>query len=345
MGTLPMETPLLSLLVLALVTRRVPAGTPSGADWASHLLLPLAITVTRIDAVVIPATWAVGLVLMRRRPLALAVTGGALAGLLVQVGLNWFTAGEWMSVAVVVKTWRKEVLAHGVSWPSTYLGRNLLLGVLLGASLMAVWRHARATGDRHWLFAWIAMASFTVPHFIMNMRPWYFVPGYFGCTALLVATRDAGTPSAARTARIGIVAGWLGLAAFAAGEVRAGVRYMEEVRAIRDFVRALQAIVPPGEPIYQVDGSGYIGFFSERPVVNGDGFVNTHAYAERLKEGRLAGYLDEEGIDYIVTNHPDTADPVNFQGLIVTSEAVEEIASKRGPAVNRFTSFRLFRRK
>jgi hypothetical protein len=94
-----------------------------------------------------------------------------------------------------------------------------------------------------------------------------------------------------------------------------------------------------------VDGSGYIGFFSERPVVNGDGFVNTHAYAERLKEGRLAGYLDEEGIDYIVTNHPDTADPVNFQGLIVTSEAVEEIASKRGPAVNRFTSFRLFRRK
>jgi MFS family permease len=49
MGTLPMETPLLSLLVLALITRRVPAGTWSGADWAIHLLLPLAITVTRID--------------------------------------------------------------------------------------------------------------------------------------------------------------------------------------------------------------------------------------------------------------------------------------------------------
>ncbi len=29
-----------------------------------------------------------------------------------------------------------------------------------------------------------------------------------------------------------------------------------------DFVRDVQRIVPAGTPIYQVDGSGYLGFFS-----------------------------------------------------------------------------------
>jgi hypothetical protein len=43
--------------------------------------------------------------------------------------------------------------------------------------------------------------------------------------------------------------------------------------------------------IYQVDGSGYIGFMSQRHIVNGDGLVNTHDYAKKLLSGKFKSTL------------------------------------------------------
>jgi hypothetical protein len=345
-GTLLMETPLLALLVLSMVLGQRSLHRAAKSGWAPYVLLPMAITATRVDATVISAVWAICLALAHRGRLAVLVAIGIVLGGLVHLGLNLYTAGEWISVAAVLKTERSlSSLARGNLWPTNYLGRNLLLVLLLITSSLAVWRQMRTTGDRQWLFAWLAMASFTVPHFFATMRPWYFVPGYLGCTALLIAIRDAGSPSAVRAARTGLVAGWIGLAAFLFIEVRAGMRYANETQAIRDFLTDVRRIVPEGEPIYQVDGSGYIGFFSERPIVNGDGLVNTHRYAERMKAGQLAGYLDEEGISFIITNRADLTHVVDHGGLVVPLDAAEQLAQKQGPVVNRFTNFRLFRRK
>ena len=64
-----------------------------------------------------------------------------------------------------------------------------------------------------------------------------------------------------------------------------------------------------------------------------------------MNAGQLAGYLDEEGLDFIITNEANPVHLVDRGGLIVPRDAFDEVARKRGPVVNRFTNFRLFRRK
>jgi hypothetical protein len=344
MGMLLLETHLLALLMLALV---VPNASRAGfhASPVRYALLAAAISLTRIDATIVSLTWAACLMFAGHRRLASAVAAGAVAGAALQLGLNWLTAGAWFSVAADIKATR--ALGRGarfVYW--TYPGRRLVMWLLLVTSLVAVWRHARVTGDRHPLFAWCAIAAFAIPHLLLVMRPWYFVPGFLGWTAVLLALRDISPPATARFARAGLAVAWLGLVAFVVYEIAVIPRFREEARAIEDFVKDVQRIVPPGSPIYQIDGSGYIGFFSERPIVNGDGLVNTHEYAARTREGRLAGYLDEEGIEYIITNRVLTSPAiVDRGGLVVLAHEVDELARKRGPVVYPYTNFRLFRRR
>ena len=53
------------------------------------------------------------------------------------------------------------------------------------------------------------------------------------------------------------------------------------------FAKNLKTLVAEAEPVFQIDGSGFTGFFSERQLINGDGLVNSHAYARRLRANRL----------------------------------------------------------
>lgn len=77
---------------------------------------------------------------------------------------------------------------------------------------------------------------------------------------------------------------------------------------------------------FKFDASGWIGWFSRRRVVDGDGLVNDHAYARRLRENRLGGYLHDEGIRYIVQNlYPRNNILVDIAGLRVPMESVEVV--------------------
>ena len=92
----------------------------------------------------------------------------------------------------------------------------------------------------------------------------------------------------------------------------------------KEFARELQEIVPLESRIYLFDGSGWMGYFSERKVINGDGLVNSYDYYERSRQNKLNDYLDEMQVEYIITNieiYNDTI--VNHNGLVVSMNDVD----------------------
>lgn len=58
----------------------------------------------------------------------------------------------------------------------------------------------------------------------------------------------------------------------------------------------------PGAVIFQRDGAGAVSYFAARHIINGDGLVNNMSYQVMLRSGKLCQYLQEQGVQYIVTN-------------------------------------------
>lgn len=65
---------------------------------------------------------------------------------------------------------------------------------------------------------------------------------------------------------------------------------------VYEYAKALKENVGQNEPVYQVDFAGITGFFSERKVVNGDGFINSFEYMDFVENGKLPDYLKKYDI-------------------------------------------------
>lgn len=65
------------------------------------------------------------------------------------------------------------------------------------------------------------------------------------------------------------------------------------------FPAEIEKRVPAAQRIYQMDASGFQGFWSGRTVINGDGLVNDREYGLRLLQGELDGYLEQQKICWI----------------------------------------------
>lgn len=67
------------------------------------------------------------------------------------------------------------------------------------------------------------------------------------------------------------------------------------------FSKKLNEFTDPSDKILQIDGSGVVGFFSERMVINGDGLINSFEYLNILKNHRLDSYLKNMEVKYYAT--------------------------------------------
>lgn len=74
--------------------------------------------------------------------------------------------------------------------------------------------------------------------------------------------------------------------------------------------------------VFQVNGSGFTGYFSQRPVVNGDGLVNSWQYQEYLRSGRLIDYLREHDIQYLLWDGYHGQDSIQVRVPLWNRQAV-----------------------
>lgn len=82
----------------------------------------------------------------------------------------------------------------------------------------------------------------------------------------------------------------------------------EKFESVLEYALILKQNTSADDRIFQTDFSGIVGFFSERSVINGDGFINSYEYRDYVLSGRLDEYFRDKQINFYSTytfNKPD----------------------------------------
>jgi hypothetical protein len=257
---------------------------------------------------------------LRDRRVAAPMLLASLLGAGLESAVMRMLFGDFASVSALIKTHSlfspEAVLEHltynTISSPGLMarLATTLLLGGLAAARL-------RSRGFRDAALVLLPLVSFFLLHFFFSLlRDWYQVPYQIGF--LFIAARSpmpAGLIKRLAVAAVALL--WL------AYPLAINLRFKADQSAAAGFVADLQKHVPQGEPIFQFDGSGYVGYFAQRNVIDGDGLVNDYAYARRLAKGELASYLADEKICYLITDTASGANLVEVGGLVVKPDEAE----------------------
>jgi hypothetical protein len=202
----------------------------------------------------------------------------------------------------------------------TTLHRGVFLAVL-GASLVAiaslVGRHWREETRNRWrrllvaanvyvlLFCAAALLTLTEPP-----RTWYYTVPFsiLAVSALsIVEWRLAWRPrralSQSHRLRLSFLlyGGTAAVSLLALGSLAAQVRLSPRANSLA-AAAWLRENAAPDTIAYVTDGSGIISYFSERPVIDGDGLVNTFHFKECVEQRRVDEYLRENGVAIVIAN-------------------------------------------
>jgi hypothetical protein len=297
-----METAMLTLFLLLLGRRLL--GFEGACAWSRQGLavavLGIWIVLCRLDAVIIAVVWAV---IGWRQPWSRALVLGALVGVALQLTSMQVLFGEWFSVSSQLKAARAAQGEGGL------LACGMKGGILFRAgvgALLTLWAWLAVRSERGRarvvkLGGLLGVAVFSVAHLLLSeVRSWYFLPLY-GVSWWIVACSDSCDKASRWSFRSGLMPGFAALAiaivGYKAYRIVATEAKTDQAWAFIDKVREL---VPASQPIFEIDASGFPGYWSERRLINGDGLVNTYDYARKLSAGNLAGYLEEEHICWVI---------------------------------------------
>lgn len=297
LGAFYMETALLSLMLLVLhhslnaTSREQQSSPPFVVMFVSALCV-----LCRIDAVLILLVWAS--CLLNRRLSGYVLIGTAL-GIAIHFGGMFQIFGHWYSVSSQLKS---NSAVHGLESGLPTDGLLVRTGLWILLTIWACSRALLAPRNAVTLGALLGTFSYTLLHLVFsNIRSWYFLPAY--AVALLAATVSEPALTESRQRRqVQLVRGFAGLA-IALWSYKALRFVAAEEKRIKawSFVAEVQKRVPQKDAIYEIDASGFPGYWTERHIINGDGLVNSYDYARRLMQNDLGEYLKDEEICWLLT--------------------------------------------
>lgn len=194
----------------------------------------------------------------------------------------------------------------------TALHRGVFLAVL-GASVLAIgllvgrdWREATRN---HWrrllvasnvyvlLFCAAALLTLTEPP-----RTWYYtVPFSILAVSGLSILEWRPRRETSRARPLSFYGGTAAVGLLALGGLGAQVRLSPRENSLATAAW-LESYTAPDTIAYVTDGSGIIGYFSERRVIDGDGLVNTFHFKECVERRRVDEYLRENGVAIAIAN-------------------------------------------
>ncbi|WNG86963.1 hypothetical protein C6A87_024735 [Mycobacterium sp. ITM-2016-00317] len=340
------------VLLLSVVALR---GLECSRDRAHPALLValLCLPFARIDATIVGMFLIGAAAMTGRRRIAAAMTAALAAGIAFHFTYLRVVHGSFFTVSSELKAGGsagplEQVLMnvqHGAGSAGLPIpvGPNFAVFLILAAMCALLWLMTPALRARKELAALcLAVVVFTAAHTVLNtLRPWYFTLSY-GILGYAVLYGIANLPVAWRRPMSALVAAVMVLPTAMLGYL--GIQYRDEARDVRAFVRIVEAEVPDGAPIFMSDGSGFVGWSTTRPIVNGDGLVNSHEYARRLAANSLDGYLTEAGIRYFITNTLAADAPVliDTAGMVILREDARLLAEKPGGYRYHFTQLQLW---
>lgn len=313
--TMLMETGLLSLLLLVFVNSFVIEKKFNIIGYFATFLIPLA----RIDAVLFFILPIMHLFVEKEsRKIALKLGITVISGVLFHFVLMYVSFAHFFSVSSLIKAQNFSGVLSVIAGNITgYTNRKLaVILLLIGLSSYLAIKNKRydylATIGSAFLFLFLHVATNS------GIRDWYYMPVYM--VILFIVFRYD------HISRL-FIYGICFLLIFRWGYSSVAYRISDkwgEIAWQNQFVYKLKEIVPPESRLYLIDGSGWMGYFSERTIINGDGLVNSYDYYYLSQLDMLEGYLEDMQIDYIITNLKITGNElINYHGLVVYKDDVE----------------------
>lgn len=306
----------------------------------SVLIAVAAIPLTRIDSlvmIILPLVY----LFLKNRKVAIALSIAVVLGVSLQLLIMWAAFDNFFSVSSMLKT--SELSSHFESnflrRGFDYTVRNIIaISFLMTAILLGIYR-------KNWRILAISLSVswFYCAHlFLSDQRHWYFLPIYLPMLFCILNQVTNMPRFKTILSHASILASVVLMLAF--GLAYQLMRVDDRINSSY-FAKMANNILNEEDIVFQVDGSGWTGFFIQAHIVNGDGLVNSFDYASRLKRGDLAGYLDEIGAKYILVNKPSVdGHIVNIGGLKVSSTEVEKLLEVPLAADYWFAQFVLYKR-
>jgi hypothetical protein len=336
-----MESALVTLLLLTLLPSVIGTRPRDRADDISLLLLPLA----RIDTAAIALVWLLAPLAERRFREAARMLGFIVAGVVLQLAIMKLAFGHFTSVSSELKAGHVLAIAANLKHNLVGEGSRRALLLFLFFALAAI---AAATGEatrrRRMLIALAGPAAFIAAHFAANsdMKSWYGTP-ILACFIFVAAGSESRRLKQVLAGLAILIAPFV-----AATRVSHARHTWPTAVASREFVAALQDVVPADAIVFHTDGGGYVGYHSGRHVINGDGLVNSHEYAARLVRKELGDYLYANDVGFIVANFPrQPLAPLlaSYGGMTLRGGEPQPLVESRasGQPDNAFWNFRLYR--
>jgi hypothetical protein len=323
------------------ILRGVSAADDRGVR-APETWLALALPLVRIDLACVPLVSAL-LLFPRERRRALWLAGATLLGAATQLALMKVSFGHFVSVAAWLKT--NGSLSNVPTTIAFNVGASAFQACFYAAHVVLAGVAITLRRDRTTWVIVLSSLSFVAMHTALNiMRGWYWLPSSLGVLFALAHGTSASVESGARrllhTARAAVA---LLTFAFVVHAIRVEIVYAADQRGAAGFLDQLRVLVPKGRTLYTYDNPGFLGFFSGFDVVDGDGLVNDYDYAQRLMDGRLAGYLDEERICYVVIDGAGSVPVMDSGGLRLRADDVVElhVVRRHDPSQADFVLLRL----
>jgi hypothetical protein len=193
----------------------------------------------------------------------------------------------------------------------TTLHRGVFLGVV-GASALAIallvasaWRDAARNHWRRLLVAANAYVFLFCTAALLTLteapRTWYYTVAFsvLTVTALSIVEWWPRRVAAPRKGPLYVGAALVGLLAF--GSLAAQVRSSPHDNSLATAAW-LRSHTTPDTISYVTDGSGIISYFSERPVIDGDGLANTFHFKDCVERRQLDDYLRENDVAIVIAN-------------------------------------------
>jgi|GEM_PF-2720981 len=326
-----METALLCVLLTVGVEQIVESTREKRNDFVL-VLVGLLIPFTRIDATPVALLWLVPLWSRPRQSAILALA--VLTGVFLHFAFLQLYFGHPFSVSSALKatsSLESLELFKSLSKTGILVRTAVFLGLIAWGGTGLYFQEPQLRRSSLFLFG--PPILFSLGHAaVSDMRSWYFLPGYtFAFWAGTRATKLVAAPHRL-TATLTLRYMWhVVVAAVLALNLYKLYRFvpLEHVRrASWAFVENATRELTTSSRVYQIDGSGFTGYWLHRHLINGDGLVNTFDYARRMRAGTLAGYFEEVGICYVITDAPLLRREkfiVNKGGLRIKFSDVDEL--------------------
>lgn len=310
-----METAWLAALVLLILGWIIHAR---GRQWIwVGLLIGLGVWV-RPDAITLigPALFVLGM--------------GSRPGTRFARDLGWFAAGF---VVLFGPYLLFNLMIQGSLWPNTFYAKqaeyaelraaplllryaSLIQLPLVGAGLLLVPgflfflyksminRFWAGLGAAAWFLGFVAIYAERLPvtyqygRYLIPAMPVYFVLGIAGLADLVKQWQGRAAWVLTRSWLLSLVGVCLGFYAVVAGYYARDVSIIEN-----EMVATAHWLAKNTEPgaLLAVHDIGAIGYFSGRRIVDLAGLISPEVIPFMRNEAALAGYLDSQGVDYLVT--------------------------------------------